>query len=228
MKFSNAAASTFLMMSCIGIYNHQVSCFSVHHSLVQPPQQQRNLYVRKTALFAEEEVKVNGGAEEEKESLTSKLDEVVDNMLKKEEETEKEEEEVEEALVLESVPPASYNIETTNIGPAGAPVTTLTVNLGTPGHPDPLIFQTGKIGRQAAGAITLSRGDTILYSTASRDKEPKEKIDFLPLSVEHQERFSSAGLTSGSYNKRDGRPAEHEILTCRLIDRPLRPLIADG
>jgi polyribonucleotide nucleotidyltransferase len=131
-------------------------------------------------------------------------------------------------LILEEVPPASHSIETTNTGPAGGPVTTLTINLGAPGHPQPLIFQTGKIGRQAAGAVTLSRGDTIVYATAARDKEPKEKIDFLPLSVDHQERFSSAGLTSGSYNKRDGRPAEHEILTCRLIDRPLRPLIADG
>ena len=92
----------------------------------------------------------------------------------------------------------------------------------------PITIQTGRIGRQAAGAITLTRGDTVLYSTAARDSKPKEEIDFLPLSVEHQERFSSAGLTSGAYNKRDGRPAEHEVLVCRLIDRPLRPLIAEG
>lgn len=139
-----------------------------------------------------------------------------------------EEAETEEPLVLCDVPPASHHIEVTNDGPAGAQVTTLTVNVGMPGHPEPFVFQTGKIGRQAAGAVTLTRGDTILYNTASRDKDPKESIDFLPLSVEHQERFSSAGLTSGSYNRRDGRPAEHEVLTCRLIDRPLRPLIADG
>jgi polyribonucleotide nucleotidyltransferase len=142
--------------------------------------------------------------------------------------TEEKEEEKEEPLVLCEVPPASHSITTTNDGPASAPVTTLTVHLGKPGHPEPLVFQTGKIGRQAAGAVTLTRGDTILYNTASRDSKPKETIDFLPLSVEHQERFSSAGLTSGSYNRRDGRPAEHEVLTCRLIDRPLRPLIADG
>jgi ribonuclease PH len=92
----------------------------------------------------------------------------------------------------------------------------------------PIVIQTGKIGRQAAGAVTLSRGDTVLYATAARDSNPKDDLDFLPLSVEHQERFSSAGTTSGSYNKRDGRPAEHEVLTCRLIDRPLRPLIAEG
>ena len=92
----------------------------------------------------------------------------------------------------------------------------------------PIQIQFGKIGRQAAAAITLTRGNTVLYATAARDSQPKEEIDFLPLSVEHQERFSSAGTTSGAYNKRDGRPAEHEVLTCRLIDRPLRPLIADG
>jgi polyribonucleotide nucleotidyltransferase len=92
----------------------------------------------------------------------------------------------------------------------------------------PITIQTGKIGRQAAGAVTMVRGDTVLYATAARDKDPKEGLGFLPLSVEHQERFSSAGLTSGGYNKRDGRPAEHEVLTCRLIDRPLRPLIDQG
>jgi polyribonucleotide nucleotidyltransferase len=92
----------------------------------------------------------------------------------------------------------------------------------------PIVIQTGKLGRQAAGAVTLTRGDTVLYATAARGYDPKEGLDFCPLSVEHQERFSSAGLTSGGYNKRDGRPAEHEVLVCRLIDRPLRPLIAEG
>jgi polyribonucleotide nucleotidyltransferase len=91
-----------------------------------------------------------------------------------------------------------------------------------------IVIETGKIGRQAAGAVTLTRGETVLYATAARDSDPKENVDFIPLAVEHSERFSSAGLTSGSYNRRDGRPAEHEVLTCRLIDRPLRPLIAEG
>jgi polyribonucleotide nucleotidyltransferase len=109
-------------------------------------------------------------------------------------------------------------------------VHTLTLNLGPGQRTDvsPIVIETGKIGRQAAGAVTLTRGDTVLYATAARDDTPKEHIDFLPLSVDHQERFSSAGLTSGAYNKRDGRASEHEILTCRLIDRPLRPLIAEG
>ncbi len=132
-------------------------------------------------------------------------------------------------LVLEEVPPASYVI-TTSPGAApggGGDVHTLTVHLGKPGHPDPIVIETGKIGRQASAAVTLARGDSVLYSTASRDKDVRD-VDFLPLSVEHQERFSSAGLTSGAFNKRDGRPGEHEILVCRLIDRPLRPLVAEG
>lgn len=107
-------------------------------------------------------------------------------------------------------------------------VHTLTVNLGASNYPDPLVIQSGKIARQAAGSVTLQSGDTLLLATAARDDKPKDNIDFLPLSVEHSERFSSAGLTSGSYNKRDGRPAEHEILTCRLIDRPIRPIIPSG
>ena len=150
------------------------------------------------------------------------------------EETKKEEE---FKLVLDTnVPPASYTITSSTPHDASSPgssgsssvVHTLTIHLGMPGHPDPIILQTGKIGRQASGSVTLTRGDSVLYATASRDKDPRDNIDFLPLSVEHQERFSSAGLTSGAFNKRDGRPAEHEILVCRLIDRPLRPLIASG
>jgi len=132
------------------------------------------------------------------------------------------------AILAKPVPERGFSLQTENSGPGGCAVHTLTVNLGAPGHPEPLVFQTGKIGRQAAGAVTLTCGESVIYATASRDDKPKESIDFTPLSVEYQERFSSVGLTSGGYNKRDGRPAEHEILTCRLIDRPLRPLINDG
>jgi len=124
-----------------------------------------------------------------------------------------------------------YLIDASDSGPNGAPVHTLTI-FSLPGdhlaEKEPIVLQTGKIGRQAAGAVTLTRGDTVVYATASREEEAKEGLDFLPLSVEHQERFSAVGMTSGGYNKRDGRPAEHEILTCRLIDRPIRPLIAEG
>lgn len=122
---------------------------------------------------------------------------------------------------------APFTVETAQAGPSDGDVHTLTVHLGGE-NDDPIVMETGKIGRQAAGAVTLTRGDTVLFTTAARDDKPKEEIDFLPLSVEHQERFSAVGSTSGAYNKRDGRPAEHEILTCRLIDRPLRPLVADG
>jgi polyribonucleotide nucleotidyltransferase len=125
---------------------------------------------------------------------------------------------------------APFTVETTNTGPAEGPVHTLRFH-NIPGQAEDaeqVTIETGKIGRQAAGAVTLTRGDTVIYSTACRDDKPKEEIDFLPLSVDYQERFSSAGLTSGAFNKRDGRPAEHEILTCRLIDRPLRPLIQAG
>ena len=141
---------------------------------------------------------INGDADVTSSSSTDDDDD-------EEKEEEEEEEEPPQPLVLEAVPPASHSLETTATGPAGGPVTTLTVHLGAPGHPDPIVLQTGRVGRQAAGAVTLTRGDTVLYATAARDSRPKDNIDFLPLSVEHQERFSSAGLTSGSYNKRDGR-----------------------
>lgn len=143
--------------------------------------------------------------------------------------TEAETEATKEPVILQTE--ASFSVSTIERGPqVPGPVHVLTFNsiLGQEEDVPPLVIETGKIGRQAAGAIELTRGDTVLYATAARDSAPKDNIDFLPLSVEHVERFSSAGLTSGSWNKRDGRPAEHEILTCRLIDRPLRPLIKDG
>lgn len=234
MKFS-----TLTLASLLGLGASPIDAFSIHKnsSGVQRKLQQSrkipskisfgihnritsNLFAQDSSAEAVAEVSVE---EEATNGEETPLDKAADDLAK-----EIEEEETEEPLVLCDVPPASHFIEVTNDGPSGAPVTTLTVHLGMPGHPEPLVFQTGKIGRQAAGAVTLTRGDTILYNTASRDKDPKESIDFLPLSVEHQERFSSVGSTSGSYNRRDGRPAEHEVLTCRLIDRPLRPLIADG
>jgi polyribonucleotide nucleotidyltransferase len=123
----------------------------------------------------------------------------------------------------------AFTIESSNTGPNNDVVHTLTFHK-IPGYVDmpEIVLETGKIGRQAAAAVTVTRGNSVLYATAARDEKPKDDIDFLPLSVDYQERFSSAGMTSGAYNRRDGRPAEHEILTCRLIDRPLRPLIAEG
>jgi polyribonucleotide nucleotidyltransferase len=246
MKFSALSLASFL---AVGSYYSPIHAFSVHpnNNRVQLKLPQNDVITKtqfttrnrfSSALFAEEapatEEKAPVEAAAEEAPATEEISPVeaaADELQKdndEETEIEEEEEEEEKPLVLCDVPPASHSIEVTNDGPSGGPVTTLTVNLGMPGHPEPLVFQTGKIGRQAAGAVTLTRGDTILYNTAARDKNPKEFLDFLPLSVDHQERFSSAGLTSGSYNRRDGRPAEHEVLTCRLIDRPLRPLIADG
>lgn len=92
-----------------------------------------------------------------------------------------------------------------------------------------LIFETGKIAKQANGAIVLTSGETVVFcaATAAAGK-PDEKTDFLPLRVDYQEKFSSAGKTLGGFLKREGRPAEREILVCRLIDRPLRPMFEDG
>mmetsp|Transcript_6918 Transcript_6918/g.14933 ORF Transcript_6918/g.14933 Transcript_6918/m.14933 type:complete len:879 (-) Transcript_6918:47-2683(-) len=127
--------------------------------------------------------------------------------------------------------PASFSVVTEE-SPLG-PVHTLTLQLGPSADAShgSLVLESGRIGRQAAGAVVLTRGETVIYSTCCRDSKPKEGLDggdFVPLSVDYQERFSSAGMTSGGFLKRDGRLAEHEILTCRLIDRPVRPLIAAG
>ncbi len=91
-----------------------------------------------------------------------------------------------------------------------------------------ITFETGKIARQANAAVTVQCGDTLLLTTVCSATKPAENIDFLPLRVDYQEKFSSCGKTLGGFIKREGRPAEREILACRLIDRPLRPLFEDG
>jgi len=187
------------------------------------------------AIFGDDETSDGESTQREEGTGTTKAkaegiddDGTVKDEIEHEAEDPEEEEEFE--LILEAVPPASYSVTTLpDSGPAGVgSVHSLTINLGAPGHPDPIVIETGRIGRQAASAVTLTRGESVLYATASRDNNVRENVDFLPLSVEHQERFSSAGTTSGSFNKRDGRPGEHEILVCRLIDRPLRPLVDGG
>ncbi|MEM7174911.1 MAG: polyribonucleotide nucleotidyltransferase [Chlamydiota bacterium] len=90
-----------------------------------------------------------------------------------------------------------------------------------------LTFETGKIARLANGAVTIRSGDTILLATACSGKEPLD-ANFLPLRIDYQEKFSSAGKTLGGFIKREGRPTERETLVARLIDRPLRPLFEDG
>lgn len=91
-----------------------------------------------------------------------------------------------------------------------------------------ITFETGKIARQAGGAVLVRSGETILLATACSAPPPSQDTDFLPLRVDYQEKFSSSGKTLGGFIKREGRPTEKEILTSRLIDRPIRPMFPDG
>ncbi|CAI7925030.1 unnamed protein product, partial [Closterium sp. NIES-53] len=91
-----------------------------------------------------------------------------------------------------------------------------------------ITVEVGRMGRQANGAVTVTDGETVLYCTVCASEEESEPSDFVPLSVSYQERFSAGGRTSGGYFKREGRPKDHEILVSRLIDRPLRPMVAKG
>lgn len=89
-------------------------------------------------------------------------------------------------------------------------------------------FETGKMARQAGGSVMARSGETMVLATACAAPKASDTIDFFPLRVDYQEKFSSAGKTLGGFIKREGRPAEREILTSRLIDRPLRPMFQDG
>jgi len=91
-----------------------------------------------------------------------------------------------------------------------------------------LTLETGKMARQADGAVVASYGETTVLATVVSAKEPKAGIDFFPLTVNYQERTYAAGRIPGGYFKREGRPTEKETLVSRLIDRPIRPLFADG
>ncbi|MEO3386580.1 polyribonucleotide nucleotidyltransferase [Mesorhizobium sp. CAU 1741] len=92
----------------------------------------------------------------------------------------------------------------------------------------PLILETGKIARQADGAVLATYGETVVLATVVSMKEPKPGLDFFPLTVNYQEKTFAAGKIPGGFFKREGRPSEKETLTSRLIDRPIRPLFADG
>ncbi|CAN0587027.1 unnamed protein product, partial [Laminaria digitata] len=92
----------------------------------------------------------------------------------------------------------------------------------------PLIIETGKIARQADGAVMVTYGGTQVLCTAVAQKSPKPGIDFFPLTINYQEKTFAAGKIPGGFFKREGRPSEKETLTSRLIDRPLRPLFAGG
>src|SRR6202035_3926107 len=91
-----------------------------------------------------------------------------------------------------------------------------------------LLLETGKIARQADGAVVASYGESRVLATVVAAKEPREGLDFLPLTVDYQEKFYAAGRIPGGYFKREGRPTEKETLVSRLIDRPVRPLFAEG
>lgn len=91
-----------------------------------------------------------------------------------------------------------------------------------------LIIESGKLAKQANGAVTVTYGGTVVLVTACMSKKPKEDADFFPLMVEYQEKVYSAGRIPGGFFKREGRPTEKEILTARVIDRPIRPLFPDG
>jgi polyribonucleotide nucleotidyltransferase len=92
----------------------------------------------------------------------------------------------------------------------------------------PLILETGKIARQADGAVLATYGETVVLATVVSAKSPKPGQDFFPLTVNYQEKTYAAGKIPGGYFKREGRPSENETLVSRLIDRPIRPLFADG
>src|SRR5258705_11016629 len=91
-----------------------------------------------------------------------------------------------------------------------------------------LPLEPGKVARQADGAIIATYGETTVIATVVAAKAPKAGIDFLPLTVNYQEKYYAAGRIPGGFFKREGRPTEKDTLTSRLIDRPIRPLFAPG
>src|SRR6187431_2702715 len=91
----------------------------------------------------------------------------------------------------------------------------------------PLKLETGKIARQADGAVMATYGETVVLATVVAAKSPREGVDFLPLTVDYQEKTYAAGRIPGGYFKREGRPTEKETLVSRLIDRPIRPLFPE-
>jgi polyribonucleotide nucleotidyltransferase len=91
-----------------------------------------------------------------------------------------------------------------------------------------LVLETGRVARQADGAVVATYGETVVLATAVGEREPKQGIDFFPLTVNYQEKFYAAGKIPGGYFKREGRPTERETLISRLIDRPIRPLFVPG
>src|SRR6267143_155301 len=91
-----------------------------------------------------------------------------------------------------------------------------------------ITLETGKMAKQANGAVVVRSGDAVVLVTACANEEPKPGAAFFPLTVDYREYTYSAGKIPGGFIKREGRPSENEILTSRLIDRPIRPLFPEG
>src|SRR6266850_3218177 len=91
-----------------------------------------------------------------------------------------------------------------------------------------LVFETGRMAKQASGAALVSTGETVVLATAVASPDPREGIDFFPLTVDYREYTYAGGRIPGGFIKREGRPSEREILTSRQIDRPVRPLFPEG
>ena len=91
-----------------------------------------------------------------------------------------------------------------------------------------ITLETGKIAKQANGAVVVRCGDAVVLATACSNEEPKQGASFFPLTVDYREYTYAAGKFPGGFIKREGRPSEKEILTSRLIDRPIRPLFPEG
>src|SRR5215471_13775077 len=91
-----------------------------------------------------------------------------------------------------------------------------------------LTFETGKLAKQAGGSAVTRLGDNVILATATANPEPREGVDFFPLTVDYREYTYAGGRIPGGFIKREGRPSEREILTSRMIDRPVRPLFAEG
>ena len=92
----------------------------------------------------------------------------------------------------------------------------------------PFTIETGEVAKQASGAVMVRYGDTVVLVTAVALPEPREGIDFLPLTINYVEKFYAAGRIPGSFFRREARPTDRETLLSRVIDRPLRPLFPDG
>ena len=87
-----------------------------------------------------------------------------------------------------------------------------------------ITLETGKLAKQADGSVVVKEGNAMLLATVVSKREPAVGIDYLPLSVDYRENYAGSGKFPGGFFKREARPSDHEILTSRLVDRPLRPL----